>query len=300
MKQCSYKILVTGGSGFLGSHISDALSAAGHKVTLFDLSSSPYLRHDQKMVIGDITNSEHVSTAVAGHDFIFHFAAKADLDDAKNKPKETMTINIGGTINILEAAVQHNIKRIIFASTIYVYSDKGSFYRISKHACEELIYEFKTKFALDYTILRFGTLYGTRSNNSNSLYRVLQNALKNKKIIHKGTGHEVREYIHVKDAADVSVKMLEDDYSNQAYTLTGHHRLKLSEVYDMVKEILGDDIEIVYETQLNTTSHYQNTPYSYLPKAGKKVVLNQYHDLGQGLIEVLSEIDNHNEEHLFS
>lgn len=289
MNSTPSRILVTGSSGFLGSHIADSLSDLGHKVTLFDVVSSPYKRDDQEEILGDITDPAVVSDAVKDHDFVYHFAALADIDDAKFDPRKTMEINIMGTLNILEASVEHKIKRVIFASTIYVYSNSGSFYRVSKHSCELLLQNYKKEKNLDYSILRFGTLYGPRSDRHNSIYRILTQALAEKKIDHKGTGDEVREYIHVKDAARVSAMAMNSEFANEALIVTGHHRIKLKEVHQTVNEILGDSLTVTYYSE-ESKSHYNQTPYSYLPKLGKKLVSTTYHDLGQGLIEVLAEI----------
>ena len=196
-------ILVTGGSGFLGSHIADALSDAGHDIKIFDIKNSLYLKQGQKMIVGDILDAEIVNTAMKGIDIVFHMAALADIDEAHNKPFDTMKINVVGTANILESARQNGVKRVAFASTIYVHSRAGSFYRVSKHACELLLEAYHERFGLDYTILRFGTLYGTRANKTNSVYRLLHEALVTGKIDFYGSGNEVREYIHVLDAAKI-------------------------------------------------------------------------------------------------
>ena len=291
MKSTQSRILVTGASGFLGSHIADALSDIGHKVTLFDINPSPYKRDDQDMIVGDITDAKIVSDAIKDHDYVYHFAALADIDDAKFDPRKTMEINIMGTLNILEACVEHRIKRVLFASTIYVYSNSGSFYRVSKHSCELLLQNYQKEKGLEYSILRFGTLYGPRSDRHNSIYRILTQALEKKQIEHKGTGEEVREYIHVKDAARVSALALKEEFANEALIVTGHHRIKLKSIHQTVNEILGNSLSIVYHSEENQ-SHYNQTPYSYLPKLGKKLISTTYHDLGQGLIEVLAEIEN--------
>lgn len=97
------RTIVFGGSGFLGSHVADALTDAGYKVRIFDLKKSPYLQENQEMIVGDILNFEHVSNAVKDCYYVYNFAGIADLYDAKTKPKETVRLNIEGTINILEA-----------------------------------------------------------------------------------------------------------------------------------------------------------------------------------------------------
>jgi len=132
-------IMVTGGSGFLGSHIADALTNAGHNVFIYDIKPSPYLKAEQRMIDGDILDEKELARRMEGIDVVFHLAALADLDVAQDNPHDAMRINVLGTANILEAARKANVKRVVFASTIYVNSRTGSFYRVSKHSCELLL-----------------------------------------------------------------------------------------------------------------------------------------------------------------
>ncbi len=288
-------ILVTGGSGFLGSHIADALMAEGHNVTILDLNKSMYLKKEQKFIKADILDPEAVDEAIKGMDIVFHLAALADIDLAYNKPGDTIRVNVLGTTNILEAARNNGVKRVIFASTIYVNSKTGSFYRVSKHAGELLLEEYKERFGLDYTILRFGTLFGTRANGQNSVFKYLYEAFTTGKIDFYGTGEEVREYIHVKDAAEISAHILDDRFSGETLILTGHHRMKLSDMLNMINEIMGGRVRINYRSN-ESKSHYVQTPYSYIPRVGKKVVKNTYCDLGQSLVEILDRINSGIEE----
>ena len=283
-------ILVTGGSGFLGSHIADAFTDAGHNVVIFDKKSSPYIREGQNMIVGDILDPESISSAMKGIDIVFHFAALADIDVAHNKPYDTVKINVLGSTNVLEAAKENNVKRVVFASTIYVYSRTGSFYRVSKHACELLLEAYHERYGLEYTILRFGTLYGKRSGHHNSVYRYLKEAFTTRKIDYYGTGNEVREYIHVSDAAQICVKVLDEKFAGQTLILTGHHRMKLSELLDTINEIMGSNVDIKYNPK-QSKAHYTQTPYSYIPRVGKKIITDTYCDLGQSLVEILDDIN---------
>lgn len=133
------KILVTGGAGFIGSHVADALSDAAHEVTVFDIKPSPYLRDDQQEVVGDLMDMEFMRRVVGDNQVVFHLAGIADIDECKVNPIETARINILGTVQLLEICKDMKVKRFIFASSAYVYSNSGSFYRSSKPACESFI-----------------------------------------------------------------------------------------------------------------------------------------------------------------
>ena len=139
----------------------------------------------------------------------------ADIDDSVKFPEKYLHTNIIGTLNVLKACVECNIKKLIFASSVYVTSNYGSFYRISKQSCEKMIEEFNRNHKLKYTILRFGSLYGPRANKFNSINNMILQAIKNNKISRFGNGDEIREYIHIKDAVDLSIKVIAKEFDNE-------------------------------------------------------------------------------------
>lgn len=286
------KVIVFGGSGFVGSHLADALTNAGHDVTIFDMNPSPYLQASQKFIQGDILDMEAIQKAIANQDIIYNFAGLADLDDALARPIDTVRLNVLGCVNLLEAARYVNIKRFVFASTIYVYSEAGGFYRVSKQACESYIEEYQRRFGLNYTILRYGTLYGRRADSRNSVYRYLKQALTERKISVHAIGDEMREYIHVEDASRASVQILEPQFENQNVILTGNHPMRFRDLMQMIREMVGADVQVDLQPPLDsgTTGHYSLTPYTFHPKIGKKLVNNYYVDMGQGLLDCLDEI----------
>lgn len=289
------KVLVTGGSGFLGSHVADALTEAGHDVVVFDLEPSRYLQSSQKMIVGDVTNPDHVRQAVEGCDAIYHLAALADIDEAINKPVDTMTVNLMGTVNMLEAAREFGVKRFVFSSSIYVYSDQGSFYRTSKQACEHLIQDYHDRYGLDFTILRYGSLYGPRADSSNAVFKMVTSALESGKVQYSGNGREVREYIHIRDAALMSADVLDDEYKGAILHLTGRERMTTGDMLEMLREIFKNKVEILLGSD-TLTGHYMQTPYNYTPRLGRKMTRNTYIDLGLGLLDVIQYLDRSNPE----
>ena len=283
------KAIVFGGSGFVGSHLADALSDEGHQVRIFDLLPSPYLRSDQEMVVGDLQDYERVREAISGQDVICNFAGIADLDDARTKPSDTIRQNVLGTVNLLESSVDEGIKRYLHASSIYVYSKRGGFYRCSKQAAELYVEEFQKHYGIDFTILRFGTLYGPRADPRNSVYRYLDQALTEKRIQCVGSGEQIREYINVKDAVRLCVQSLNDQFRNQHLIITGTYPIRFRQLLEMIKEIIGGDIEIEFDHQ-DQDGHYEITPYTFEPKIGYKLTTNINLDMGQGLLECLREM----------
>ena len=162
---------------------------------------------------------------------------------------------------------------------------------MSKQACEKIIEEYKNQFNTNYTILRYGSLYGPRANKFNAINSFLIQALKNKKIIRKSNGEELREYIHVMDAAKLSVKSLDSKYENRYLIITGNQQIKVKNLLTMINEIFNNKIEVIFSEQ-EELHHYQITPYNYRPQVAEKISQNLYHDLGQGLIEQIYNLDS--------
>jgi len=283
------KAVVFGGSGFLGSHVADELSRRGHQVAVFDIAPSQYLREDQRMIVGDILDAPAVLEAVQGAESVYNFAGIADLDDARTKPLETVQLNVMGNINIMDAAVAARIGRYVYASTIYVYSQKGGYYRCSKQAAELYVEEYHRRHSLDFTILRYGTLYGPRAGEGNSIRRYLRQAVEEGRIDCNGTGEELREYINVKDAAKLSVDILAEEYANKHLIISGHQAMRFRDMLLSIREIVDKDIPIEFEDEASI-GHYSYTPYSYTPSIGHKLVSNMYLDMGQGLLECLNDM----------
>lgn len=286
------KVVVTGGAGFLGSHVANVLTGRGVAVTVFDRRPSPYLRPGQTMVVGDLLDPAALEGALAGCDAVFHLAALADLNAAKSRPVESASVNILGTLNCLEAARKNGVGRFMFASTVYVYSRAGSFYRCSKQACEAYIEEYQRQYGVEYTILRYGSLYGPHADESNGVYRLLLQAASKGLIQHKGSPDESREYIHVEDAARLSVDALADSFANQHLVITGHHPMRLRDLFTMFGEILGRPVEVEYIESPSGAAdgHYQVTPYAFNPRVGRKLTSNYYVDMGQGILQMLEQL----------
>ena len=284
------KVVVIGGSGFMGSHTADALSEAGYKVTIFDREEPSWLRDDQEMIIGDMLDTDAVLEAVTGAKYIYHYAGIADINEAKENPYNTINLNVMGVTSVLEAAVKAGVNRFIYASTMYVYSPYGSFYRASKQCAESIIEAYHEQFGIDYTFLRYGSLYGPRAQSWNGLRRYVSQVVRDNKLNYWGSGKEKREYIHVKDAARLSVNVLDEQHKNQAITVTGHQILNSNELIELIFEICGVEKNVEYTEHDKNHGHYVMTPYRYTPKRAKKLVPDEFIDLGEGVLELVEEI----------
>ncbi|MBM5813054.1 MAG: NAD(P)-dependent oxidoreductase [Gammaproteobacteria bacterium] len=285
----SGRAVVYGGSGFLGSHVADALGDAGYRVRIFDRVDSPYRREGQEMMVGDILDREAVARAAAGCDYVYNFAGIADIDEAKDRPLDTANANIVGNLHALEAARAAGAKRFVFASTVYVYSESGSFYRASKQAAERFVEAYYERYGLPFSVLRYGSLYGRRADRRNGIYRLLKQALEQRAIAYQGSAEAMREYIHVRDAARLSVRILADEYANRHLILTGQERMPVKNLMRMISEMIPGGVEMSFGGKQDE-GHYVMTPYAFHPKVGHKLVANDYVDLGQGLLDCLAEL----------
>lgn len=283
------RVVVFGGSGFLGSHVADILSDRGYSVTIYDLKKSAYLRKDQEIIVGDVLDEKRVNEALKGAAYAYNFSGVADIEECSNNPLRSVTQNILGHITILDGCRANNIKRVIYASSVYVYGRHGSFYRITKQACEQLMEEYHAKYDLNHTILRFGSLYGPRSQMWNGVYRYIYQAIKEGRIDYPGTGEEKREYIHVLDAAGLSADILNEKFKNKCMVITGSYTLSSKELLVMIKEMLNNEIEINF-TNEPSAHHYSITAHSFIPKIGSKIAPNPSIDMGEGVLHEIEEI----------
>lgn len=288
------KIVVFGGCGFIGSYVVEELINNGYEVIAADLNSSKYV-NEKYFVKCDILDVKAVNEVVKGANVVYNFAGFANLDDAIDNPRKALELNVMGNLNILEACKVHHIKRFVYASSAYAMSDKGSFYGISKLTSEKLTEEYYKKFGLEFTIVRYGSVYGERDFYNNYIYNLLKKSLKTGEINHSGDGEEIREYIHVVDVAKLAVDIIKsDEFINEHIILTGVERMKRKELFDMINEILGGELKINLNDD-GYNNHYKTTPYSFLPTRSKKLTANPYIDMGQGLLDCLKDIEENNE-----
>jgi UDP-glucose 4-epimerase len=168
----------------------------------------------------------------------------------------------------------------------------GGFYRCSKLAAEEFLKEFSRVYNTNFCILRYGTLYGPRSDKTNGIYDILSNAIRNKKIIYSGNKESQREYIHVVDAAKATVDVLNNEFNKKTIIITGRETTKVSDLLEIIREILNIKTKVKYRKKnyLKSKTHYVMSPYSidnYIEKYSKDINI----DLGQGLKNLIEDIN---------
>ena len=182
----SSNAVVFGGSGFLGSYVVAELLERGWQVRVADLEEPPKELGNVNYVPCDLREKRTLDKVIPDNtDAVYNFAGMSDLDEAINQPLLTMELNVLGNLHLLEVCRKQNVKHFVYASSAYACSESGSFYGISKLSSEKIVEEYQNRYGLDYTIIRYGSLYGERADRHNGVYRLLRQALEKGEIIHR-------------------------------------------------------------------------------------------------------------------
>ncbi|HZP26067.1 MAG TPA: NAD-dependent epimerase/dehydratase family protein [Dehalococcoidia bacterium] len=252
------RIGVTGGSGFIGSHVVDALIEAGHNVRVIDLAlpQRPDVEHHQ----ADLLDQEALIDATSGLDVVFHLAAVADVNDVNRDPVRAIDLNVRGTLCLLEAARENSLRRVLFASTVWVYSSLGSaapevvdetvqidiaanrhLYTSSKIAGELLCHDYWNQHQLPFTILRYGIPYGPRMRPSLVIPLFVGKALAGEPLTVAGDGSQHRKFVYVEDLARGHVLALQDCAANQTYNLDGSEKVTILRIAQAILRLVPSE-----------------------------------------------------------
>ena len=288
-------ILIFGGSGFIGFSLVKKLQEQGYS-SIYIGDIKPPKEPLPKGVFYlqcDITDQNSVASLFkeSSPQVVYNLAGFANLDIAIRFPRTTMELNVLGNINVLDESVKSGVELFVYASSAYAMNDKGSFYGISKLTSEKIVEEYYRQHNLNYSILRYGSIYAAVDFDNNYLFQLIKSAIETGTITHKGDGEELREYVHVKDVSELSVRVMENkDFWNSSLMLTGNERMKRKELFEMIREIIGNDkLEIQYLDK-GYSNHYKYTPYSFQGTSAKKITANPHYDMGQGILECVQKV----------
>ena len=237
-------ILVTGGSGFIGSYIVDHLIKKKYRVTVIDLTKPK--RKDVRFIKSNILNKKLIRLALKKNKIIFHLAAVSDIDKVKDIPTKTIATNVFGTTLLLDEARKANVKRFIFASTYYSYGSAGNLYTTSKTASESIIKNYNLLYGLKYTILRYPTAYGPRNRQVDAISIFVKRALKNLNLFIHGNGNQERNYLHVEDLGEGSVAAINKKLINKTVTLTSNKNIKIKNLAKKIIQLTGSKSKIIF------------------------------------------------------
>ena len=177
--------------------------------------------------------------------------------------------------------VKHNVERFIYASSIYTISEQGGFYRVSKLACEQYIQEFYKRFKLDYTILRYGSLYGAGASKDNTIQK-LYLILKKKHFTLQRKRENIRSYINVNDASRATIKALKTKYKNKILLINGLKKIKVINLMNLIKKIVNSKTKIIFNSNRDI-GHYVKLPKKVVIQKGQKLTLKKYTPLEKGI-----------------
>lgn len=249
------RVGVIGGSGFIGSHVVDKLIDAGHEVTVFDIMT-PH-RRDVRHIVTDISDQGRTTVALAGgYDAVYILAAVANVNDVYHIPVESMNTNVMAVTHVLEAARRTGIKRVILASTTWVYGmtdapevdeetplsihKTAHVYTASKVAAEMACVAYQKLYGIETTILRYGIPYGPRARMGTVLATFVARAIKKQPIVIQGDGSAWRRFVYVEDLALGNVAALKPEAANQIINLEGIEKVSVRQVADKVKASFPD------------------------------------------------------------
>jgi UDP-glucose 4-epimerase len=245
------KVLVTGGAGFIGSHVLDRLTAHGHEPVVFDLVRS--LHHEPgafATVIGDVADRDATRRAVRGCDAVIHLAAVADVSDVVADPIRADRVNVHGTQMILEAARREQIARVVYGSTVWVYGNAevareldedtplmlpSHLYTATKIAGEMYALSYNELYGSSNTILRFGIPYGPRARPAAVVPAFVLRAQRGEALTIAGDGRQTRQFVYVEDLADGVVAGLLAGAPSRVHNLVGTEELSVRQIADAVR-----------------------------------------------------------------
>ena len=283
----SKNILVTGGSGFIGSHVVDALLKRKYKVTIFDLETPK--RKDVKFIKGSLLNKDLVKFALKKINSVFHLAAVSDINKVKSIKVNTVETNILGTTIILEASRNLNVDRFIFAGSVYSYSSAGNLYTTSKTASELIIKNYQLLFGRKFTILRYATAFGPRNRNVDAISIFVKKALKNQDLVIHGNGQQKRNYVYVEDLAEGSMIALKEKTKNKVITLASNQNVSIFNLAKIIIKLTKSKSRIIFDKKNRRIDDFDSY-YIYNKKnLSNSINWKPRNDLKNGLRKYITE-----------
>lgn len=259
------KILITGGAGFIGSHLTSKLVALGHEVVVLDiLLRGNKISHDDMQKVefhqGDVKDRELVMKLSSGCDFVYHFAAVLGVDVVADNPVETMDTEVIGMKNIVDACMNHGVKKIIYASTSGIYGHSA----ISESVTENIIVDPRTSYAiakryneiylgaqyeekgLKSVSLRFFNVYGANQDNRMVIPRFLEQAKAGNPITVFGNGKQTRDFTYIDDTIHACVELMDKVDGCEIFNVANETEYTIEDVAIEMKRMLKSESEIKY------------------------------------------------------
>ncbi len=284
------KILVTGGSGFIGRHVVNSLLKRKYKVTLLDLVNPK--RKDVRFVKGSILNKKLIKSLLKENKIVFHLAAQSDINKSTRDPSKTILINILGTKSLLEESKKSKVRRFIFASTYYP-SRKNvrNIYSTSKNISELLIKNHNVLYGLNYTILKYPTAYGPGNRQVDAISIFVKKALNNSNIIIHGNGRQKRNYVHVQDIGEGSMLGLNKKLMNKSFFLVSKKNTSIIDVAKLIIKLTESKSKIIINKKKKRLNDFSSN-FIYPKNQNNIFRWQQKYDLKNGLKQYIKTQKN--------
>lgn len=260
-------ILITGGLGFIGSHIANAL-IDDNKVTILDNLTTGKINnlkdpeHDNLKIILEDIRKTNLDELTSGIDYIFHLAAMASVPLSIDEPVECTDINLNATVKLLKSAADNNVKKIIFSSSSSVYGQNRNMplketeqpmptspYAASKASCELYLKSFYDSYGLNYISLRYFNVFGPGQDKNSQYASVIPNfissLLENEQAEIYGDGEQTRDFVYIDEVVKANILACESDY-NGIINIASGKKLSINDLYEIVKKTLDSDLEPKY------------------------------------------------------
>jgi UDP-glucose 4-epimerase len=253
-------IAITGGSGFVGSHVVDALLRAGHQIRVID-PKPPIQGDDVEWADVDMLDQDAVTDALKGVGPVFHLAAMADVNDIVADPAGSVELNSMGVARVLEAARRADAGRVLVSSTVWVYqathgdevdettlfdldTDKH-LYVSEKIAAEMFCRDYANLFGRPFTVLRYGIPFGPRMRPDLVIAAFLLRAMRGEALRIDGDGSQERRFVYVEDLAAAHVLALKPAAKNRTYNLESNETISIRQLAEAVRDLVGD-VEVTF------------------------------------------------------
>lgn len=266
------KVLITGGAGFIGSHLADRLLSMNNKIIVYDNMDEYYpgkeenIRHNLSknnyfFVKGNISDYTKLLECMKGVKIVFHLAAQPGVRFSMINPQKTIEVNVLGTLNVLRACNVAHVKRMIFASSSSVYGETSrkpvdenhltkptSVYGLSKLAAEQLCQVYGSLLGLNFVILRYHTVYGPRQRPDMAIYKWTKQIFDGKPVIVYGDGYQTRDFTYVDDVVDATIKAAEvNGIEGEIFNIGGGKSIQINQVIKLLAKITNTSVKVIYE-----------------------------------------------------
>ena len=303
--------LVTGGAGFIGSNLCEAILSMGHRVRVLDNLATGYekniavFRDNPKFefVEGDIRDFAICDRVCRGVDYVLHHAAAVSVPESIEKPVEYTMTNIMGTVNMMEAAAKNGVKKFVYASSSAVYGDdktmpkreemlgnRLSTYAVTKFAAEEYAQQYTMHYGLDCYGMRYFNVYGRRQDPNGAYAAVIPKfiecLLRDEPPTINGDGEQSRDFVYVEDVvqANLLACVAPHEAAGEAYNVASGKRLSLNEMYAVLSELLGKDLKPVFAPERKGDIRHSGADIS---KIKKKLGYAPEYDFEKGIKEAI-------------